>query len=103
MNTQKVVDLLEALLKEVKGSSCVAATPAKPKGNRTAPRTDYTGGNPVQDLADVVRRAVRYARNGKHFSKKERNFARKVVKDAKKRHAIMNTNGVDAWTHAGLR
>lgn len=103
MNTQKVVDLLEALLKEVKGSACNAATPPKPKGNRTTPRTDYAGGNAVQDLVDVARRAVRYARAGKHFNKKERNLARKVLKDAKKRHAIINTNGVDVWTHAGLR
>jgi phage gpG-like protein len=101
MNTAKVIDLLESLLKEVKGSACVAATPVK-KGNRTPPRTDYRGGNAVQDLTDVVRRAVRLARNGKMLSKKERNLARKVVKDAKKRHAIVNTNGVDVFTHAGL-
>jgi uncharacterized membrane protein len=95
----KAIDLLEALLRELKGSGTLAAAP---KGNRTPPRTDYAGGNTVQDLVDCVRRATRYGRMGKKLSKKERNLMRKVVKDAKKRHAIVNTNGVDVFTHAGL-
>lgn len=101
MNTDKVVSLLEALLKEVKGSACAAAAPAK-RGNRTPPRTDYRGGNVVQDMADCVRRAVRYARTGKTLSKKERNLMREVLKRAKRSHTIINTNGVDVFTHNHL-
>jgi hypothetical protein len=105
MNTNKVISLLEDLLKEVKASGCTAAAPVK-KGNRTPPRTDYRGGNPVQDLCDVIRRAVRLARNGKVLSKKERNLARKVLKKAKADrpggYSVQNTNGVDIWTHNHL-
>lgn len=105
MNTAKIEKLLEDLLKEVKAKAndCHAATPAK-QGNRTPPRTDYRGGNIHQDLVDCVRRAVRYGRTGKTLSKKERNLMRDVLKRAKANRSlgIVNTNGVDVFSHARL-
>ena len=80
------------------GSGTTAA-PAR-SGNRTPARTDYWGGNAVQDLVDVARRFVRLSREGKKASKKERKIARKVIKGAKAvaSYGIVNTNGVDVFT-----
>lgn len=100
----KMISLLEELLREVKKSPCTAAAPPARSGNRTAPRTDYRGGNVVQDLVDVARRAIRYSRHGKVFSKKERKLMGDVIKKAKgnRSNGIVNTNGVDVWTHNRL-
>lgn len=103
--SQKVIALLEELLKEVKANGCGHANAAEPVlvGNRTRAVTNYDGGDNMQNLMDVARRAVRYARNGKLFSKKERKLAREVMKDVKDEFGdIINTNGQDIWTLNGL-
>ena len=93
----KAAQMLVEAIKEHAGSTTPART-----GNRTPARTDYRGGNSEQDIMDVARRAVRLSKAGKHFSTKERNVARKVLKAFKSRHTVVNTNGVDVWTHNGL-
>ena len=102
--SQKVIALLEELLKEVKANGCGTATAAPAlKGNRTPAVTNYDGKDNLQNLMDVARRAVRYARTGKVLSKKERNVARKVMKAVKDETGdILNTNGHDIWTLHGL-
>ena len=97
----KAIKALEALLEALK-EGCGTTAAARPTGNRTAARTDYRGGNASQDIMDVARRAIRYARAGTAFSKKERNVARKVLKAFKNVASVYNTNGVDVWTHNGL-
>ena len=104
--SQKVIAAAEALVGALKehfagGGSGTASAATRRSGRTTAVRT-YTGGNPDQDMMDVARRAIRYARTGKVLSKKERNLARKVLKEFKSHRSVLNTNGVDVWTHAGL-
>jgi hypothetical protein len=101
MNT-KAIAALEALLDALKSEGSEAHAAAKPKGNRTAPHTDYAGGNLIQDLVDVARRFVRYSRTGKQASKGERKLARKVLKAVKGAHTVINTNGVDVFSHSGV-
>lgn len=101
--SQKVIALLEELLKEVKANGCGTAAAPAPKGNRTTAVLNYDGKDNLQNLMDVARRAVRYARTGKVLSKKERNVARKVMKAVKDETGdILNTNGHDIWTLHGL-
>ncbi len=103
MNQAALIAAVEVLLAAVKGSGSAAA-PAEPElsGNRTVAVTDYNGGDPTQDLVDVARRFIRYSRTGKTASKAERNLARDVIKDLKTDYDILNTNGHDVWTAAGL-
>ena len=96
---EKILKAAEALVAAIKEQVNGTATRS---GNRTTPTRNYRGGNVEQDLIDVARRAVRYARSGQAFSKKERILARKVLKAFKATHSVVNTNGVDVWTHAGL-
>lgn len=103
--SQKVIDLLEQLLQEVKNSGCACATAdtQKPRGNRTRAVMDYDGSDNMQNLVDVARRAVRYAREGKKLSKKERKVARQVIKAVKAEYGdVLNTNGHDIWSLNGL-
>jgi hypothetical protein len=100
MNT-KAIAALEMLLDALKSEGGQAHA-AAPKGNRTTATKDYKGGNVLQDLVDVARRFVRYSRTGTLASKKERKVARNVLKAVKKAHVILNTNGVDVFTHNGL-
>ena len=99
---EKILKAAEALVEAIKAHADGTTSPAR-SGNRTPPRTDYRGGNAVQDLVDVARRALRYSREGKDFSAKERNIAKKVIKGAKavSSYGIVNTNGVDVWTQHG--
>jgi hypothetical protein len=101
MNT-KAIAALEMLLDALKSEGSEAHAAAAPKGNRTTATKDYRGGNVLQDLVDVARRFVRYSRTGTLASKKERKIARNVLKAVKKAHVILNTNGVDVFTHNGL-
>lgn len=104
MSNSKVIALLEELLKEVKAGGCDCATAAPElSGNRTRAVTNYDGNDNIQNLMDVARRAVRYAREGKRLSKKERKLAREVMRDVKEEYGdILNTNGHDIWTIHGL-
>lgn len=100
MNT-KAIAALEMLLDALKSDGEQAHAVA-PKGNRTTAITTYAGGNAIQDVVDVARRFVRYSRTGLLASKKERKVARNVLKALKKAHPVLNTNGVDVFTHNGL-
>ena len=99
----KILKAAQMLVDAIKehGSGTTAA-PAH-SGNRTPATQSYRGGNAIQDLVDSVRRAVRYSREGKKLSKKERNIMRKAVKGAKavSSYGIVNTNGVDVFTQHG--
>lgn len=55
----------------------------------------------MQDMADVIRRALRYSKDGKVFSAAERNVAKRVVKKAKIGHTIVNTGRNDVWLANG--
>lgn len=101
-----MVDLnrLEGLLTEIlnvvkAGSAC--ATP-EPSGNRTPPVFDYDGFDPIQNVADCLRRAVRVSREGRHLTKKERNVMRKALRELKDEFDILNTNGQDFLTQNGV-
>lgn len=105
-HSPKVIKALETLLsamKEEASASASTATATRPRGNRTSPVYNYNGGNVVQDVVDVARRAIRYARSGKHLNKKERNIGRKAIKALKAtgRHGVQNTNGRDVFTLNG--
>ena len=102
MDQNALVAAVEALLAAVKEGN--GGSPAAPElsGNRTAAVTDYNGGYPIQDLVDVARRFIRYSREGTAASKKERNVARDVIKDIKDGYDILNTSGLDVFSHAGL-
>ena len=102
-HSPKTIKALEGLLAALK-EECGVDNPvaaARPRGNRTAPTTSYRGGNVEQDLMDVARLAVRLSRAGKTLSKKERKIARNVMKAFKASHRVLNTNGVDVFTHNG--
>lgn len=101
--SQKVIALLEELLKEVKAHGCgtAAAVPA-PQGNRTPAVMDYDGSDDLQNLVDMLRRVLRYERTGKRLSAKERNLIKRVIKDIKDETDVLNTNGHDIWTLNGL-
>jgi hypothetical protein len=98
MNT-KAIAALEMLLEALKSEGGQAHAV---KGNRTVAVTTYRGGNVIQDVVDVARRFVRYSRTGRLANKGERKLARKVLKAVKGAHPILNTNGVDVFTHNGL-
>lgn len=103
--SQKVIDLLEQLLQEVRSHGCSSCATAEPplRGNRTRAVMDYDGSDNIQNLMDVARRLVRYAREGKKPSKKERKLARQVMRDVKDEYGdVLNTNGHDVWTINGL-
>ena len=104
MDQSALVAAVEALLAAVEAGGGEAVAPAEPElsGNRTEAVTDYDGGDSIQDLVDVARRFIRYSREGKKPSQKERFLARDVLKDIKEGYDILNTNGNDVWTHAGL-
>ena len=104
MSQNKVIALLEQLLQEVKSGGCDCAADAEqPRGNRTRAVMDYDGGDNMQNLVDVARRAVRYAREWKKLSKKERKVARQVIKAVKAEYGdVLNTNGHDIWSLNGL-
>ena len=57
----------------------------------------------VQDLCDVVRRSLRYGKNGgtRVWTKAERAVAKAVVKAAKVSFHVVPTKK-DVWTNAGL-
>src|SRR5512138_305660 len=96
MSQNRVIELLEELLREVKNNGCHTTAEPELTGNRTRAVMDYDGNDNIQNLMDVARRAVRYAREGKRLSKKERNVAREVMKDVKDEYPdILNTNGHD--------
>lgn len=104
-HSTKTIKALEGLLAALK-EECVSGTAtaaARPRGNRTAPVYNYNGGNVVQDVVDVARRAIRLSRLGKTLSKKERNIGRKALKALKAtgRHGVLNTNGRDIFTLNG--
>lgn len=101
MNQNALVAAVEALLAAVKAGGDAPAEPEL-SGNRTKAVTSYDGGDPVQDLVDVARRFVRLSREGKQPSQKERKLARDVIKDVKEGYDVLNTNGNDVFTHAGL-
>ena len=106
-NATAVIAALENLTKVIRegcdlpatAQAAAPATPAKPKlkGNRTEAITNYNGGVIAQDLMDVARRSVRYARTGKTLSKAERKVARNVMKAFKAQNRVLNTNGRDIF------
>ena len=93
--------LLAALKEECVGTATAAA--ARPRGNRTPPVYNYNGGNVVQDVVDVARRAIRLNKTGKTLNAKERNIGRKALKALKAtgRYGVLNTNGRDIFTLNG--
>ena len=103
-HSPKVIAALEGLLSALK-AECGASTTtaARPRGNRTTPVTNYNGGNVVQDVVDVARRAIRLNKVGKTLSAKERNIGRKALKALKATgcYGVLNTNGRDVFTLNG--
>jgi TfoX/Sxy family transcriptional regulator of competence genes len=98
MASAKVIAAAEALLAALKADTPAAAAPT---GNRTTAVTNYrAGSNPVQDVVDCLRRAIRKSEEGTDLTAKERNVMRKSIKALKatRRHGIVNTNGVDYLT-----
>ena len=103
MASAKVIAAAEALLAALKADTPAAA--ARPTGNRTTAVTNYrAGSNPVQDVVDCLRRAIRKSEEGTELTAKERNVMRKSIKSLKAtgRHGILNTNGVDFLTQNGV-
>jgi hypothetical protein len=101
----KVIAAAEALLAALKAE---AATPAAAvaSGNRTPATSSYRAGtNPVQDVVDCLRRAIRKSDEGNDLSAKERNVMRASIKALKAtgRYGILNTNGSDYLTQNGCR
>jgi len=100
MASAKVIAAAEALLAALKADTPAAMAQA-PTGNRTTAVTNYrAGSNPVQDVVDCLRRAIRKSEEGTDLTAKERNVMRKSIKALKatRRHGIVNTNGVDYLT-----
>lgn len=97
----RVLAAAEALVAALKAEGG-SANAAVRSGNRTTPTTSYRGGNVEQDVMDVARRAIRLSKAGVTLNKKERNVARRVLKAFKASHSVLNTNGQDVFTLAGL-
>lgn len=100
MASAKVIAAAEALLAALKADN----EPARPVVNRTPATTAYrAGSNPVQDVVDCLRRAIRKSDEGNDLSAKERNVMRRSIKALKatRRYNILNTNGSDYLTQNG--
>lgn len=99
MNVQKIIAATEAFLAELKAANAEAHVA---QGNRTRAITSYDGSDPVQNVVDCLRRAIRVSRTGHNLSKKERNVMRKAIKELKGDESILNTNGNDYLTQHGV-
>lgn len=99
MNLENIIVATEAFLAELKAAA--AEVPA-PRGNRTRATTSYDGSDPVQNVVDCLRRAIRVSRTGHNLSKKERNVMRQAIKELKGDENILNTNGNDYLTQHGV-
>lgn len=109
MASAKVIQAAEAalnavgLLVEALKGDAAAPTVDTRTGNRTPSVTDYDGEDPIQNLVDCVRRAVRKSRQGVALTKKERNIMRECIKELKDDpdFDVINTNGHDVFTING--
>ena len=76
------------------GSSNPATSLPRETPQAAAPKSS---GNGIQELVDVARRAIRYGRENKSFSKAERKVASTVIKNVKVGHNIVATGSNDVW------
>jgi hypothetical protein len=79
-------------------SNPAASLPRETPSASVAPKSN---GNGIQELVDVARRAIRYGRENKSFSKAERKVASKVIKNVKAGANIVNTGSNDVWRANG--
>lgn len=104
MNKERITAVLEAILAEVKSSSC-GTTVTAANGNRTVATTSYVSGtSKAQDVVDCLRRFIRKTEDGQTMTTKERNISRRAIKALKASGVrILNTNGNDVLTQNGAR
>src|SRR5690242_12481789 len=72
-----------------------------PRETPTPSVAPKANGNGIQELVDVTRRAIRYSKTNKAFSKAERQVAKQVIKAVKRGHHVVATGANDVWKANG--